>query len=210
MKDKFIIVLFKNKEYFKKTRGFNIRKQALAGFSRMVDRSNLVKFPVEFMNRTPIEFEVGLLEKDAKNANAIYVRDEMGRNVKQTVDEENYTLIKVAPFKIEETFWDKTRMKKIDTDEFIKRYLNVPKLKVLTKLNNKIVYEVDGKYQLFGFKTEDEASRFMDCLWLVLRNGGRQDIMMLKDFTEAQKETMYELLDAKGFDGIYLRKRSMR
>jgi hypothetical protein len=210
MKSKFMLVLFKNKEYFKKLKNYKQRKYAVAGYKRFIDRCDLVKFPVGVVNGRVVEYEIALLEKNPKRCESVYIRDEMGRQIKQTVDDEDYNIIKIAPYYIEEKFLDKELGRKITTELFIKKYLNVYKFKTLTKLNNKIIYESGNECRLFVFKNSNEVNRFMDCLWKILKKDNRMDIVMLKDFTTKQRYEMYERYTAKGFSLAYLKDSSVR
>jgi hypothetical protein len=202
--------LFKNKKKEKHLKTFTRKDRALATYNRLVDRSNKVKFPVKFVNRVDTEFEIALLCKNAEYGDIIYVRDEMGRQVKKTVGDEDFDIIKIKPYKIEEEIFDRQTGRKITIDFFIKKYMNAKGMKVLSKLNNKLIYEIDGKYQLFVLKTPDEASRFMDTLWDLLNEKSRNDIMMFKDFADSQRDEMYKKMGEKGFDIEYLKRTTVR
>jgi hypothetical protein len=126
--------------------------------------------------------------------------DEIGRNVRVTLDEDGMTLLKIETYKKEETIYDIKQNKKITISEFIKKYLRGDGLKMVSTLNNKVVVQEDEKIYLFTLKSDSESSRFIDCLSSHFFKTKRGDSMFVKDYSTAQKKYLYKLLESAGID----------
>ena len=48
--------------------------------------------------------------------------------------------------------------------EFIKTYLQKNKIKLISKLNNKVIVQVDDVFNLFSLKTDFDCDRFLGLL----------------------------------------------
>ena len=53
----------------------------------------------------------------------MFVKDEMGRQVKIEIDDPEYKIIKISNYKVEEFLFDVELGKKISSSNFIKTYL---------------------------------------------------------------------------------------
>jgi hypothetical protein len=130
----------------------------------------------------------------------VYMTDEYGRNIKVKLDEDGMTLFKINPYKKEETIYDIREQKKITTQAFIKKYLRGDGLKMISVLNNKIVLQEDEKIHLFTLKSESESSRFVDNLSSHFFKIKRGDCLFVKDYSTAQRKSLYALLESAGID----------
>jgi hypothetical protein len=110
------------------------------------------------------------------------------------------TLFKIEPYKKEETIYDIRGHKKITTQSFVKKYLKGDGLKMVSVLNNKIVLQEDEKIHLFTLKSESESSRFVDNLSSYFFKIKRGDCLFVKDYSIAQRKTLYKLLESSGID----------
>ncbi len=90
--------------------------------------------------------------------------------------------------------------KKITTQAFIKKYLKGDGLKMISVLNNKIVLQEDEKIHLFTLKSESESSRFVDNLSSHFFKIKRGDCLFVKDYSTAQRKSLYTLLESAGID----------
>ena len=195
----YLIVLFKNKEKKKIIKKFITYDKCHQFFKKKMDLSNEVFFSRQTENGLRCEFELGLI-KVGKEKNDLYLRDELGRNIKIEI-EDDYTILKINPYNIEETFVDYQTKEKIDSHKFIKKYLKGANLKVISKLNNKLIVQNDDDIKLFTFKTISDCNRFVDTLEKKLE---RKDCMIVKDMSTAHRKYLYEYLESKGFSRGYL------
>jgi hypothetical protein len=81
-----------------------------------------------------------------------------------SLDDDDFTILKIMKYRIEESFLDYSKNKKITLNELLKTYLKQDGLKLISKLNNKIIIQNDDKFKLFTFKNNDDGIRFIDNL----------------------------------------------
>jgi hypothetical protein len=164
MEHYYLIVLFKNKVKKKIIKKFKTLKNSDEYYKKLVQESNEVIFDKKYENGFKSEYEIALLGKKRGNDEVIYIKDEFGRQSKVNLEDENFSILKVLPYKVDEQFLDYTTKKKINTKELMKKYLSGVGLKMVSKLNNKIIVQNDDTINLFTFKNEDDSSRFIDNL----------------------------------------------
>ena len=204
----FQIVLFKNKIKKKIINKFKTHKKTVDTFNKLVKESNDVIFPVEFENGVPSSYELSILEKRKSNDEKLFIKDEFGRQIKINLDDDDFTINKIVSFNIEEEFLDYQTKKKIDSKGFIKKYLSVSGIKMISKLNNKIIVQIDESYNLFTFKNTSDADRFLDDLGNHLRNINKNDCILVKDYSTIHRKYLYDILVNQGFPRSYLQRHS--
>jgi hypothetical protein len=204
----FQIVLFKNKIKKKIINKFKTDKKTVDTFNKLVKESNDVIFPVEFENGVPSSYELAILEKRKSNDEKLFIKDEFGRQIKVNLDDNDFTIIKIVSFNIEEEFLDYQTKKKTDSKGFIKKYLSVSGIKMISKLNNKIIVQIDESYNLFTFKNTLDADRFLDDLGNHLRNINKNDCILVKDYSTIHRKYLYDILVNHGFPRSYLQRHS--
>jgi hypothetical protein len=126
--------------------------------------------------------------------------DDMGRNIRVKLEDDNMTLFQIKQYRKEELIFDVSKNKKITTNELISQYLKGDGLKMISSLNNKIIIQKDEVINLFSLKNESESSRFIDCLSLHFFKIKRGDCLFIKDTSSAQKKYLYNLLESNGID----------
>jgi len=204
----FQIVLFKNKIKKKIINKFKTHKKTITKFNKLVDESNNVIFPVKYKNGSSSIYELGILEKKKSKDEKLFIKDEFGRQVKVDLDDEDFTISKIVFFNIEEEFLDYQTKKKINSTEFIKKYLSVDGIKMISKLNNKIIVQIDENYKLFTFKNNSDADRFLDELNKYLRKINKNDCILVKDYSTIHRKYLYDILVTQGFPRSYLQRHS--
>lgn len=207
-KERFLIVLFKNKTKKKIINKFKTHKRAKEFFDRLVNQSNQVVFNKEYENGVKSKFEIALLERTSGTLLPMFLKDEFGRQVKIELDDSDYTIIKIEGYNEEEYIVDYSNSKKISVSEFIKTYLDPIGFKLISKLNNKVIVQNDDQFNLFTLKNNDDSSRFLDSLSNYFMELGRSDCMFVKDYTTQQRKYLYQLLSEKGFSKSYLVRQS--
>jgi hypothetical protein len=198
--ENYLVVLFKNKTKKRIIKKFITFKKSQTFFKKLVKESDEVIFNKEIENGAPSNFELGLVELSNKQLFPIYMTDEMGRNIKVKLEDENMTLIEVVQYKKEETIFDIQTNKKITTKELIKKYIKGDGVKMISTLNNKIIIQLDDKIYLFSLKSEKESGRFIDCLMNYFFKIKRKDCIFVKDYSSAQRKYLFEILGEMGID----------
>jgi hypothetical protein len=203
---KYIVVLFKNKSKKKIINKFKTKERATAFYKKMIDENNVI-FDCQTENGSTCFFELGLLEKDSSNFDSYFIKDDLGRQVRVEMDSDDYKMIEVKKYKVEELIYDVNKKEKIPVTKFIRSYLPKTSVKLLSKLNNKVVLQNDNDVKLFSLKSEDDADRFLDSLGDYLIDNGRMDCILVKDTTKQQKKYLYNILEEKGIDKSVLYRR---
>jgi hypothetical protein len=200
----FLIVLFKNKTKKKIINKFMTEKRANEFFNSLIVKSDNVVFERNYENGVRSDYELAILKKTTSKIEDFYIKDELGRQVKVDLDDDGYHIFKIKNYYIEESFHDYQTKKKINSEKFISKYLKKSGVKLVSKLNNKIIVQHDTNYYLFTFKTVEDSSRFIDNLSDKFISEGRIDCLFVKDSSSAQKKYLYELLESVGYPRQYL------
>ena len=98
--------------------------------------------------------------------------------------------------------------KKITTPELIRKYLKQEGIKMVSKLNNKIVVQKDEDVKLFSLKNEYDSHRFIETISQHFLSKNRIDTMFISYASSAQKKYLYTLLESKGIDKKVLYRKS--
>jgi len=196
----YVVVLFKNKKRKRIIKKFITLKKAKNFYDNLIKKSDDVIFNVEMENGKICNFELGLIEMTSSQSAPVYKTDEFGRNVKVTLEDSGMTLTNIKSYKKEELIYDIQKKEKINTNTLIKRYLKGDGLKMISVLNNKIIIQLDDVVYLFSLKSEEESSRFIDCLSLYFFKIKRADCLFIKDYSSAQRKYLFNLLESKGID----------
>ena len=202
----YIIVLFKNRVKKKIIKKFKTFDRAQKYYNNLVSNSDEVIFDRQHENGYHCVFELGLL--GPKNKDVMYVKDEFGRQNKVNVEDDDYSMLKINKYKINEEFVDYSTKKKINSEEFIKKYLRGDGLKMVSKLNNKIIVQLNDITNLFTFKNEIDSSRFIDNLSQKYINEKRVDCIFIKDSSTPQRKYLYDMLVTLGYPKQYLFRQS--
>jgi hypothetical protein len=203
----YIIVLFKNKVKKKIIKKFKTLDRAQMFYNNLLSNNDEVIFDRQYENGHHCKFELGLLGPKNKN-DVMYVKDEFGRQNKIEVEDDDYSMLKITPYNIDEEFIDYSSKDKINTGDFIKKYLKSVGLKMVSKLNNKIIVQLDEKTNLFTFKNESDSSRFIDNLSNKYINEKRMDCIFIKDSSTPQRKYLYDMLSNLGYPKQYLFRQS--
>jgi hypothetical protein len=204
----YLIILFKNKEKRKIINKFKTKKKALDFFNKQSMSSDNVIFEKRTENGSKCHFELLLMEKKEFGLEKIYIKDELGRTTKVETDSDDYNVLKIINYKIEEEFLDYSTKKKITSNVFEKKYLSYKGIKMISKLNNKIIFQSNEQIKLFTFKDEYDAERFIESIESKMRSEKRGDCIFVKDFSFPQKKYLYNLLIENGFPKSYLQRYS--
>lgn len=197
---KFLIVLFKNKLRKKIIKKFQTGKRAVEFFDNLISENKNVIFDREVENAEPCVYELAVLEKNSQRLLPTYMTDEFGRNVKVKLENPEYNIIKISPYKYPETIFDIERDKKITMDFFMSRYMPTTTVKVMSILHNKVILQNDDEVRLFSLKSESEAERFILALSQEFFKKKRGDCIFVTDTSSPQRKYLLQFLESKGFD----------
>ena len=204
---KYLIVLFKNKERKKIIKKFKTHQRAKEFFDNQI-KNNKVVFEKGVENGKSCTFEIGLLERDSTNFDSYFIKDSLGRQVKVDIDDPDYKVLQISNYSVEEFIYDISKNKKISIDKFISEYLKRGSIKLISKLNNKIVVQDDDKFSLFSLKSDDDCFRFTQVLQKYLAEKNRIDCIIVLDSSLPQKKYLYSLLESRGISKSILYKKS--
>lgn len=198
------IVLFKNKIKKKIIKKFKTSKRAVNYYKSLLDISDNVIFSKQYDNGFESDYELALLSPKNIDSGSLFVKDEFGRQIKIEIVDDDYVISKISKYNIDEYFVDYDTKLKINTSTFIKKYLDNTGLKLVSKLNNKIIVQNDEVFKLFTFKNDDDSSRFIDSMLEHFIKSKRMDCIFVKDSDTMQRKYLYDLLVENGFPKSYL------
>jgi hypothetical protein len=204
----YLVVVFKNKERKKIINKFKTKERANLFFDKLIEENKSVIFETKVENAKLCDYELSILEKKNDTFDKMFVRDEMGRQVLVDLDDPDYKIVKVVKYKIPEKIYDVDKKTKITMDVFIKNYLPKNSIKLISRLNNKVVLQNDNDVNLFSLKDENESKRFLDNLNEFLISQERIDCIIVSESSKAQKKYLYDILSEKGISKQSLYRRS--
>jgi hypothetical protein len=173
-----------------------------------MEKSDNVIFDKKYENGFECSYELGLLEKTTGTFLPVFLKDELGRNIKINLDDDDYKITLINKYYTEELILDYQTNNKITSHEFIKKYLSGDGLKLVSKLNNKIVVQNDDTFNLFTLKNEDDSDRFVDSISQHMLKQKKMDCIFVKDYSTTQRKYLYNLLEEKGFSKQYLQRQT--
>jgi hypothetical protein len=204
----YLVVLFKNKVKKKIIKKFKTSNRANTFYESLLETSDSIIFDKQYENGFLCKYEIAILEKVSGTFLPVFLKDELGRNIKVNLEDNDFSIKKINPYHVDEFILDITLNKKINSKEFIKKYLNPSGFKLVSKLNNKIVVQNDDKFNLFTLKNDYDSSRFIDSISEFFMEQKRFDCMFVKDYSNAQRKYLYNLLIENGFSKSYLQRQT--
>jgi hypothetical protein len=200
MIDKYLIVLFKNKERYKIIKKYRTYNNAFQLFSKKIKESEQVIYNVQTENGRDVSYEIALIERTNNTQLPLFKTDELGRNITMKLDISDHIILKINEYRIPEKIYDLQKNKKIDANDFIDKEFKTDTLKLVSKLNNKIIVQNDDNYKLFSLKSSEDSNRFLDNLQKHMIDNGKKNCLIVKDTSKEQKKYLYEILSNLGFD----------
>jgi hypothetical protein len=132
--ENYLIVLFENKVRKKILKKYITFKNAKQFFDKCLAGSDNVIFKKNISNGYEVYFEIGLVELSSKQLIPVYITDEIGRNIKISLENDGMTLISISKYNIEESLYDVQTNSKIDTLDFIRKYLKKDNIKMVSSI----------------------------------------------------------------------------
>lgn len=198
---KFSVIIFKNNKKRKIVKSFVTKERALNFYNNLVEENSKIKFYKEYENGKKCNYKVGLISNDITFDNKFNYIDKFGRNV--SISSNEFTIIKVSDYHNEELIFDVGRNQKISYNELISILSDKNNLKLVSKLNNKIIIQNDEQIRLFSLKNESDSERLFE----ILSQEQKRAYIMAPEVSIEQKKYLYNLLENYGFDrGMLYRK----
>lgn len=208
MEHNYLVVVFKNKTKKKIINKFQTLGRASSCYDNLIKESNNVLFDKSFENGVQSNYEIALVVRKTGQTESVYIKDEIGRQKKVELEDDDYKILKISSYRIPDKILDLSNNKRITCEEFIKKYLPKNTMSMVSSLNNKIVVQNDDRVNLFTLKTISDASRFIDFLFGYFLSQKRNETLFVKDVSTAQRKYLYKLLEEKGFSKSYLQRHS--
>lgn len=207
MLNEYKVVIFKNKTKKKVIKKYKDLNNAILFFDNLIKKNQEIQFEKSLENGLVCDYELLIIGPYQSNKE-FFVKDKLGKNIKIYSNDGDFSIYKISEYKLEEKLFHINKKTKIGFSEFIKKYINVSGLKCISKLNNKIIHQIDDKFNLFSCKSDDDCSRFFDYLEDYVFENKRMDCLIVRDFDPTQKKYLYDVLEKNGFSKDFLYRRS--
>jgi len=196
------IIIFKNKKKQKTIKNFVTVKRCLNHYNNLINDNN-VNFEIKYENSRRVQYEISIISKFDSDQNSLFSIDELGRNFEVKLLDNDYHIMKLDPYKIEEKIYDYQTKRKIYFNELLKIYFTASTLLNIFSLNNKLFIQDNEDYSCFVLKNPDDAERLLFTLQDALMKLSKSCLFM--NYTNpVDKKRMYKELSNYGFDKTFL------
>ena len=199
---KFSVIIFKNNKKRKIVKSFVTKERALTFYNNLVEENSKIKFYKEYENGKKCNYKVGLISDDITFDNKFNFIDKFGRNI--SISSSEFTILKVSDYHNEELIFDVGKNQKISYNNLMTLLSEKNNLKLVSKLNNKIIVQNDENIKLFSLKNESDSERLFD----LLSQEQKRAYIMAPEVSIEQKKYLYNLLENYGFDKQMLYRKS--
>lgn len=207
MLKEFNVVIFKNKRKKKVIKKYKSLDKAIQFFDKLMEDNNNIVFEKLLENGSMCDHNL-LIIGPYKPDNEFFVKDKFGKNVKIYSEYNDFSIFKISEYKVEEKIYHINKDVKLVINDFIKKFVNVAGLKCISKLNNKIIHQIDDNINLFSCKSNNDCDRFFDLIEDYITKNMKKDCLMVRDYDTNQKKYLYSLLDSVGIPKKSLYRRS--
>lgn len=149
--------------------------------------------------REETNYELALIFPNTRWSTKTYIRDDMGRNLEATIDNDKQRIKEIIPYWTEELIYDFDAKKRIRYHEMIQQFYDVGEIAQVFSLNNKIFLQVDNDVKMFGNKNLEDSNRLFDIIREDLLKKKKTNYIFVRDVTTHQRKLLYNLLVGKGY-----------
>lgn len=149
--------------------------------------------------RVSTNYELALIFPNTRWSTKTYIKDDMGRNLEATIDNDKQRIKELIPYWVEELIYDFDAKKRIRYHELIEQFISVKDVAQVFSLNNKIFLQVDNDVKMFGNKNLDDSNRLFAIIRDDLLKRKKTNFIFVKDVTTHQRKLLYNLLVEKGY-----------
>lgn len=197
MINEFNVVIFKNKRKKKVIKKYKSLERAIEFFDKMIENNNKILFEKKLENGLDCNHDLSVIGPYQSNS-VFFIKDKLGRNIKIFSENNEFTIFKISEYKLEEKIYHINKNVKLSYDTFVKKFINIPGLKCISKLNNKIVHQIDDVINLFSCKSQEDCDRFFDLIEKYISENHKKDCLMVRDYDSNQKKYLYSILSEYG------------
>lgn len=163
---------------------------------------NVVHFERTFLNKNDkhkeLYFYLYLLKEKEDSDELSVVRDRLGRLVKESFNDTNYTILERSDFKIEETFDVFGFKGRLTFKEIIKKLLmNSTRTKYVFYFLNKLVVEDYDDIQIITCKNKKDARKLHDMLFEFFRFNKIKRGIFMNELKKENRKRVYEDIKKK-------------
>jgi hypothetical protein len=196
----YIVVLFKNKKRKRILNKFVELSNAIQYYEKKIKESSEVIFNVEYENGKNCKYDISIISLTKNESFPMYYTDEMGRNIRIYLEDDDMSIVKISQYNKEEKIFDIQKNKKITSNQLLRNYLSGSELKIMSVLNNKVIVQKDELFSIFSLKSESESLRFIDSISKHFFKIKRTDCIFVNDTSSPQKKYLIKLLNENGVD----------
>jgi hypothetical protein len=149
--------------------------------------------------RESTNYELALIFPNTRWSTKTFIKDDMGRNLEATIDNDKQRIKELIPYWVEELVYDFDAKKRIRYHELIEQFILVKDIAQVFTLNNKIFLQVDNNVKMFGNKNLDDSDRLFAIIRDDLLKRKKSNFIFVKDITTHQRKLLYNLLVEKGY-----------
>ena len=205
------IVLTENRKKIKVLHTYSRESDVNYRFEKL--KSQVIFFPKTKIYRdkklVDVNYEILLLKKRTENDDNRVIKNELGKFVEETVDDNEWVIIDTAPYLIEETFNISGANRKLTAKEIVD-YVVLPNKqkkspKQVLMLNNKIVVEGLELY-LVTCKDIDETIRLYNKIRVYCFDNKVVDIIFFGSIPKENRKTWYKKIHERtgiGYNRLY-------
>jgi hypothetical protein len=204
MLKKYKIILLQNGLSKKTLFTSNVKRTTFHKFRKFLN-SNKPLFYRKYVKRKFCQFELGIFSTE-DNQNAVYRKDDVGRNIQVLDTVQNYHIMELSPYWVEELIYDHQNKSRVSFDFLVENYLPKKDFKQVFTINNKLIVQNDNIFKIFSMKNVDDCSRLLNLIKETFINAGRTDCLFVPDSSTVQRKELYNLLEENGFDRKFLYK----
>jgi len=204
MLKKYKIILLQNGLSKKTLFTSNVKRTTFHKFRKFLN-SNKPLFYRKYVKRKFCQFELGIFSTE-DNQNAVYRKDNVGRNIQVVDTVQNYHIMELSPYWVEELIYDHQNKSRVSFDFLVDNYLPKKDFKQVFTINNKLIVQNDNIFKIFSMKNVDDCSRLLNLIKETFINDGRTDCLFVPDSSTVQRKELYNLLEENGFDRKFLYK----
>ena len=182
----------------------NVKRNIQQKFKKL-GKSTKPLFTRKYVKRKICQFYLGLFCLEP-GKEPIFIKDSFGRNVEKKIVLENYFLIDMIPYEVEESIYNHQNKKRISFLDFCNHYLSTKDFTQIFTLNNKIIIQREDVVNIFSLKNIDDTNRLVSLVKDYMINHNKMNFLIVQDYDTIQRKQLYTLLTRKGYKKSFLYK----
>ena len=150
--------------------------------------------------RESTNYELALIFPNTRWSTKTFIKDDMGRNLEATIDNDKQRIKELIPYWVEELIYDFDAKKRIRYHQMLEYILSISEITQIFILNKNLFVQIENDVRLFGNKNKEDAERLLELVREDLINKKRGNFFFVKDINTHQRKLLYKLLESKGFN----------